>query len=39
VDNFFTEKILCNFKAQMVKSLEMRLFIDFRDVVALIECP
>jgi hypothetical protein len=22
VDNFFTEKILCNFKAQTVKSLE-----------------
>jgi len=26
-------------KPQMVKPLEMRLFIDFRDVVALIECP
>jgi len=39
VDNFLMEKFLNDFKAQMVKSLEMRLFIDFRDVVALIECP
>jgi hypothetical protein len=29
VDNFFTEKILCSFKAQMVKSLESYVFIDF----------
>jgi hypothetical protein len=29
VDNFFTEKIFNDFKAQTVKSLEMRLFIDF----------
>jgi hypothetical protein len=29
VDNFFTEKIFNDFKAQMVKSLEMRLFVIF----------
>ena len=36
VDNFLTKKIFNDFKAQMVKSLEMRLFIDFRTQVALI---
>jgi hypothetical protein len=39
VDNFLTKKFFNDFKAQMVKSLEMRLFIDFRSPVALIECP
>ena len=29
VDNFLTIKFFNDFKAQMVKSLEMRLFIDF----------
>jgi hypothetical protein len=39
VDNFLTKKFFNDFKAQLVKSLEMRLFIDFRSPVALIECP
>ena len=39
VDNFLTKKFFNDFKAQMVKSLEMRLFIYFFSVVALIECP
>jgi len=29
VDNFFTEKIINDFKAQMAKSLESWIFIDF----------
>jgi len=29
VDNFLTKKFFNDFKAQTVKSLEMRLFIDF----------
>jgi len=39
VDNFLTKKFFNDFKAQMVKSLEMRLFIDFCAAFALIECP
>jgi len=39
VDNFLTKKFFNDFKAQMVKSLEMRLFIDFLSLDALIECP
>jgi len=39
VDNFLTKKFFNDFKAQMVKSLEMRLFIYFRCAFALIECP
>jgi hypothetical protein len=39
VDNFLTKKIFNDFKAQMVKSLEMRLFIDFRAAFALFQCP
>jgi hypothetical protein len=35
VDNFFAEKILCNFKAQEAKSLESYVFIDFRIAFAL----
>jgi hypothetical protein len=38
VDNFLMEKFLNDFKAQMVKSLEMRLFIDFRQAFALFQC-
>ena len=39
VDNFLTKKIFNDFKAQMVKSLEMRLFIDFCTGFALFQCP
>ena len=35
VDNFLTEKIFNDFKAQMTKSLEMRLFICFWEGIAL----
>ena len=39
VDNFLTTKFFNDFKAQVAKSLEMRLFIDFLSLDALIECP
>jgi hypothetical protein len=39
VDNFFTEKIFNDFNAQMMKSLESILFIDFRHDLALFQCP
>jgi len=35
VDNFFAEKIFNDLKAQMAKSLERTLFIDFRIAFAL----
>ncbi len=39
MDNFSTEKIFNDFNAQMVKSLESILFIDFRNDLALFQCP
>ena len=38
VDNFFTEKFFNDFKAEMVKSLESIVFIDFRTGYALFQC-
>jgi len=39
VDNFFTEIFINDFNAQMPKSLESTLFIDFRRDHALFQCP
>ena len=39
VDNFLTVLFFNDFKAHLAKSLEMRLFIDFRRAFALFECP
>ncbi len=39
VDNFFAEKIFNDFNNCYAKSLESTLFIDFRKVFALFQCP
>jgi hypothetical protein len=39
VDNFFTEIFINDFNAQLPKSLESTVFIDFRHDLALFQCP
>jgi hypothetical protein len=39
VDNFFTEIFFNDFNAQPAKSCKSMFFIDFRNHLALFECP